>query len=435
LTSYVVNVILPFSVAKNKHPWQTIHNTSKQKMQKTNLKSFVFSDKGSIVRNFLGSTLKEIMSAVHAECGSLFLFDQERKELVLDSFFNSKELHIAGLKHRVGEGITGKVANIKSPVLVRDIKTDSRFNQNGYGHYRTNSFMSIPLLSHQELLGVISISDKSNREPFSEKDFAFVVMICRYACIISDNLASSERLNQEKEAFNDEKKLLEKYATVGKLAAGIVHEVNNPLDGIIRYTNLLLTKINLDSVAHEYLLEIKKGLTRIAKTTKSLLEFSHQVNSESGKIKSYVSINELIHDSLDAFKNKISLNNIQVNSNLDNNLPRITDFGISHVCVNIIKNAIDAMPKGGKLEISNGLDNGTIFLRFKDSGTGIPEEIKARIFEPFFTTKSIVNGTGLGLAISHEIIAKYGGRIEFQSQLGTGTEFTVLLPKENLENA
>ena len=403
-------------------------------MDNPTLASSLTSKSETIINNYLQGVLKDIMSILRAECGSIFIFDNEKKELILNAFYNSNELNIAHLRQKIGEGISGKVADTKKPVLVKDIDFDERFQHNGFKHYRTNSFMSIPLLSPRGLLGIMNFSDKSNREPFSDKDFAFVVMLCRYACIIADNLASSETLTQEKEAFNDERQLLEKYATVGKLAAGIVHEVNNPLDGIIRYTNMLLTKIHLDSVAHEYLSEIKKGLNRIAKTTKSLLAFSHQVNS-SGKSKSYLSINELVQDSLDVFKNKISLHNIQVSSELDTDMPRIADLGISHVCVNIIKNAIDAMPEGGKLEISSGLSNDEIFLKFKDNGRGIPEEIKAHIFEPFFTTKSIINGTGLGLAISHEIIAKYGGKIELQSQIGKGTEFTVLLPKQNLENA
>jgi signal transduction histidine kinase len=260
-------------------------------------------------------------------------------------------------------------------------------------------------------------------------------MLCRYACIIADNLASSETMAQEKENFEEHKQLLEKYATVGKLAAGVVHEVNNPLDGIIRYTNMLLTKSGLDTVAHEYLLEIKNGLNRIAKTTKSLLQFSHQVNSESGRSRPSVSINELITDSLDAFKNKIDLNNIRIHLALDSRLPQVPDLGLSHVCINIIKNAVDAMPEGGALEICSGSSKEAIFLKFKDTGCGIPDEIKDQIFKPFFTTKSIINGTGLGLAISHEIISRYGGKIEFNSQVGKGTEFSVLLPLKKLENA
>ncbi len=395
--------------------------------------STLTSKSETIINNYLQGVLKDIMSILRAECGSIFIFDSEKKELILNAFINSHELNISQRRQKIGEGIAGKVADSQKPVLVKNIDFDERFQHNGFNHYRTNSFMSIPLLSPRGLLGIMNISDKSNREPFSDKDFAFVIMLCRYACIIADNLASAEITNREKESFNDEKKLLEKYATVGKLAAGVVHEVNNPLDGIIRYTNMLLTKANLDEVAREYLAEIKKGLNRIAKTTKSLLAFSHQVNS-TGRIKSYISISELINDSLDVFKNKLALHNIQISLNMDEQLGRIADFGISHVCVNIIKNAIDAMPEGGDLIISSGIEENLVFIKFKDNGRGIAEEIKAQIFKPFFTTKSIIQGTGLGLAISHEIISKYGGKIEFQSQLGSGTEFTVLLPKENLEH-
>ena len=216
----------------------------------------------------------------------------------------------------------------------------------------------------------------------------------------------------------------------------MVHEVNNPLDGIIRYTNMLITQISEDTVAREYLMEIKKGLNRIAKTTKSLLEFSRQVNAGlPNKVKSYINVHEIIHKAIDVFKNKLTINNIQVDTKFDNSMPRIADFGLSHVCMNIIKNAIDAMPEGGKLEISTALKNDLVFLRFRDTGTGIPQGVMEHIFEPFFTTKAIDKGTGLGLAIANEIISKYGGRIGIESQLNKGTEFTVTIPSENLEHA
>lgn len=390
-----------------------------------------------IVNNYLQGVLKEVMSVLRAECGSIFLFDAGKKELILNAFYDSHESNIAHhQRQKIGEGVAGKVADIKKPVLVKDINSDGRFQHNGFKHYHTDSFMSIPLFGPSGLLGIMNISDKSNREPFSEKDLAFLVTLCRYACIIADNLASSERLLQEKVTFDAQKRLLEKYASVGKLAAGIVHEVNNPLDGIIRYTNMLITHINDDTVEREYLLEIKKGLNRIAKTTKSLLEFSHQVNAGlPNKVKSYINVHEIIHEAVDVFKNKLTVSNIQVDTKFDASIPRIADLGLSHVCMNIIKNAIDAMPKGGKLEISTGLKDSSLFLRFRDSGGGIPQDVMEHIFEPFFTTKAIDKGTGLGLAIANEIINKYGGSIGIESQLNKGTEFTVTIPAENLEHA
>lgn len=379
-------------------------------------------------------TLKEIMSIVSAECGSLFLFDSARKELVLDSFYNSRNLqHIKGIKRRVGEGISGKVVDLRKPVLVKDIDRDGRFRCNGFNHYHTKSFISIPLFGSEGLLGVMNIADKASGEPFFEKDLEFSATLCRYACIIVDHLWDSERMKQEKETLDKQKEMLEKYATVGKLAAGVVHEVNNPLDGIIRYTNILLTQLENNSVVREYLLEIKKGLQRIANITKSLLEFSHFVNSDAVNIKKYADVHSLIDESVDAVNHRAN-GAIQINKKYQYDLPRILDFGMCHVVMNMVRNALDAMPDGGTLEITTQMKDLTLQIAFKDTGIGIPSEIRELIFRPFFTTKSIDKGTGLGLAISQEIVNKYEGKIEVQSAAGIGSTFTILIPKKYLEN-
>lgn len=386
------------------------------------------------VMELLNSALKEIMSIVKAECGSLFLFDPTKQELILDSFYNANPIDVKDIKRRVGEGISGKVADLRQPVLVKDIDHDARFNRNGFDHYHTKSFISIPLFGADGMLGLINIADKANGESFSEKDLEFAATLCRYVCIIVDNLLSSERLKQEKENLDKQRALLEKYASVGKLAAGVVHEVNNPLDGIIRYTNILLAQLENNSVAREYLLEIRKGLHRIGNITKSLLEFSHLVNADAIKIKKYVDLHSLIEESLDACYSKLN-DSISINKKYQTGLPRVLDFGMSHVIMNMIKNALDAMPKGGALEITTEMKELTVQISFKDTGIGIPTEIKERIFEPFFTTKAIEKGTGLGLAISKEIINKYEGKIEVESAQGKGSTFTILIPKKYLENA
>lgn len=386
------------------------------------------------VINLFNDVLVEIMSLISAEGGSLFLFDSLKKELILDSFYNTKNLNIKGIKRRVGEGISGKVADLKKPVLVKDIDQDSRFNRNGFNHYHTKSFISIPLFGCEGLLGLINLTDKATGEPFSEKDLEFAATICRYACLIVDNILGSERLKQEKETLDNQKTLLEKYASMGKLAAGVVHEVNNPLDGIIRYTNILLAQLEKNSVVREYLLEIKKGLNRIANITRSLLEFSHYVNQDGIKIKKFVDLHMIIDESLDTICHRVN-GDIQINKRYHQSLPRLLDFGISHVVINMIKNALDAMPQGGMLDIATEMKELTLQISFRDTGTGIPSEVKERIFEPFFTTKKIDKGTGLGLAISKEIINKYEGKIDVESSLELGTTFTILIPKQHLENA
>ncbi|MCX5702888.1 MAG: ATP-binding protein, partial [Candidatus Omnitrophica bacterium] len=385
-------------------------------------------------RGFLNTTLKEMLAALEADCGSLFLFDVDNKELVLDSLYNSGDMHLKGLRQRIGEGVSGKVVNIKMPVLVKDINQDARFKRNGFQHYRTSSFISIPLFSSKGLMAVINIADKSNGQPFSEKDLNIASLICRYACLNVDNTICYLELKEQKDTLEKQKMALEKYASVGKLAAGVVHEVNNPLDGIIRYANILLNELEQNSLAHEYLMEIKRGLNRIANITKSLLDFSHQINSTSAQNKRYVDIHRLVEESLDVFSERVN-GSIRVNKKYQKDLPRILDLGLAHVVINIIKNALDAMPEAGALEISTSLNNGAIEISFKDTGAGMPVSIKEQIFEPFFTTKDIDKGTGLGLAICNEIINKYEGKIEVESSEGKGSKFVISIPRKYLENA
>lgn len=387
------------------------------------------------VGDFFNSMLKEIMAACKAECGSLFLFDSANKELILESLYNSVTINdVKGLKRRVGEGIVGKVVDIKNAVLVKNIDQDVRFRPNGFNHYRTNSFMSLPLFSPQGLIGVINLADKKNGQAFEESDLNVANAICKYACLAVDRLITYASLKQEKEISDKKNLLLEKYASVGKLAAGVVHEINNPLDGIIRYTNLLLEQPENNTVTHEYLLEIKRGLTRIANITKSLLDFSYQVNHQHNQGEPFVRINNVIDESLRCILDK-SCERINVVKQYKADLPKIMDFGLSHLFVNIIKNAFDAMGDEGVLTVTTDLQDSLVRISFHDTGPGIPEEIKTSIFEPFFTTKDMGKGTGLGLAISNEIINKYGGRIELQSAIGKGSSFNILIPTKYLENA
>lgn len=386
------------------------------------------------VRNFLQMTLKEIMAVFKVECGSLFLFDSKTKELVLDSFYNSQNIQTHGIKFQIGEGVSGKVIANKTPVLVKDVDRDSRFLKNGFKHYQTKSFISVPLNSPDGVLGVINLADKSSGEPFTEQDLEFATTLVKYAGVIAYNLCLAEKLKREKEALDKQKSMLEKYASVGKLAAGVVHEINNPLDGIIRFTNMLLNQVEKNSVAREYLLEIKKGLNRIENTTKSLLQFSHQVNHINARVKSYVDVQTSIEDSLSVFEQRIR-GNVDLVTNFSPRRVKILDIGIAHVFINLIKNSLDAMPAGGKLSITTDLKDSKLEITVRDSGVGIPQELKEKIFEAFFTTKSLEQGTGLGLAICREIINRYDGTIEVESSPGQGSFFRVLIPKKFIEHA
>jgi K+-sensing histidine kinase KdpD len=373
------------------------------------------------------------MSVTQAECGSLFLVDSSNQELILDTFHNAESLNIQGLRQRRGEGVAGKVIDIQTPVLVQDINKDNRFSCNGFKHYHTNSFISVPLMSAKGPLGLINLADKSTGSSFTEQDLKYAVSIAKYACTCIDNFNTNVELQQEKEANEKKMEQLGKYASVGKLAAGLAHEINNPLDGITRYVNMLLNQLEESSVAREYLLEVKRGLQRIANIIRSLLEFSFRVNASASGARNYVDLSTLIDESLDMLRSHLR-ENIKIHKNFGV-LSSILDLGLQHVILNMVKNAVDAMPGGGVLEVVTVAQQNGINIIFKDTGNGIPSEIAQQVFEPFFTTKSIDKGTGLGLAICKEIVHKYEGKIELESLPGKGTTFTVFIPQKFLKNA
>jgi len=389
-------------------------------------------------KSILNDTLVQLKDLLEAESASLFLVDKDHQDLVLNSVFNEQKVQFKGIRQRMNEGVAGTVASKGEAVLVTDIKTDPRFAKERFRHYHTNSFICIPIMTHYGLVGVINISDKSSREVFTERDFEVACLFGKMACRIVENEISlrslkdeNDILKKERAEIREEKAFLEKFASVGKLAGGIVHEINNPLDAVMRYTNMLVERQLDPATAKEYLNEIKIGLSRMFKITRSLLEFSQQLNENHRH--EYIDINDTLEEALSLFRHTLFIGHITINKNFAEGLPKIADKGLCRVFSNIIKNAFDAMPEVGTLEITTKRSGDNIVISFKDSGTGIPEEVRKKIFTPFFTTKPIGQGIGLGLPICFEVIQRYEGKIDLNSEMGVGSEFRISLPLKHAQ--
>jgi two-component system NtrC family sensor kinase len=225
----------------------------------------------------------------------------------------------------------------------------------------------------------------------------------------------------------------EKLASIGKLAAGIAHEINNPLGGILIYSHLLLEDQKKDTVQYENLKKIVKETTRCKDIVKGLLEFSRPKEPQMVP----TDINDIVNRALSLFERQALFQNIRVNKEFAA-LPQVVADGsqLQQVFANIIVNAAEAMDGNGTLTIRTVLDRpgGYIKVEFADTGHGIKEEDMPRLFEPFFTTKEVGKGTGLGLAISYGIVQKHEGSIQVRSELGKGSTFTVTLPVQKEES-
>jgi len=218
----------------------------------------------------------------------------------------------------------------------------------------------------------------------------------------------------------------EKLASIGRLAAGVAHEINNPLGGIIMYSHLVLEALDKNNDSYKNLQKIVTQAERCKRIVKRLLDFSRQRELEIEP----VDMNVNIEESLSFVESQALFQNIEIIKALDPNLPQIMadKSQLQQVVINLALNAAKAMGGKGKLTVSSSPGNGFVELKFTDTGCGITPENLEKIFEPFFTTQSDKNGDGLGLAVSHGIITKHKGTISVDSRVNEGTTFTIKLP-------
>ena len=223
-----------------------------------------------------------------------------------------------------------------------------------------------------------------------------------------------------------------KLAAVGELAAGVAHEINNPLTGILGSAMLLKSTDPANEELQKRLSVIESETMRARDIVRGLLDFAHQGNH----IKTAPTpIRQLVENTLFLVRHQTDLSRIQVRTHFAAGIPELAVDAnrLKQVFLNIIHNAVQAMPEGGELDITaivSTMRGGgkTVEIRFRDTGCGMDDPAVARIFDPFYTTKRVGEGTGLGLSVSHRIVSEHGGEIRVESEPGAGSTFIVVLP-------
>ena len=225
----------------------------------------------------------------------------------------------------------------------------------------------------------------------------------------------------------------EKLALVGQLSANVAHELNNPLQGIIAYSHLLLEKMQCENAGKESVQKIVIQANRCRDIIRGLLDFSRQRKPQ----KTLCDINSVLQECISLLENQALFHNIKIIKDFDIDRPMviIDPSQIERVFMNLIINASEAMDGNGQLTLVTRFDSATNFLEveFTDTGHGIADENMMKIFDPFFTTKETGHGVGLGLAISYGIVKEHRGTISVESELGKGTTFVVSLPLRAIE--
>jgi signal transduction histidine kinase len=390
------------------------------------------------LEEILNSTLEKVLEVMRIETGAIALMDEQDEELSL-------AVHrglAAGLLHQAaslepGQGLTGRAAQLGEPILVEDISEEDGLSgiELGMKEEGFRSFACIPLAAKEKVLGVMDIASHDLRQ-FSPQDVELLTSIGNQIGVAIDNARLFHDLNEAYEDLAATKARLfqsAKLSAVGEFAAGIAHEIRNPLTTIIGDAQLLMTTMKPDQLEYESLKAIERSGRRASKVIGNLLSFSRQEEYELVP----TDINATINNALSLIAYQIERSNITIIKDLSADLSLV--LGSTHhledVWINLLINARDAIPakQRGEIRIASRLDGSgkAVQVLISDTGVGIPKANLERVFEPFFTTKDVNEGTGLGLYITYKTIERHNGLIELESEEGQGTTVTVTLPVTN----
>ena len=308
-------------------------------------------------------------------------------------------------------------------VIIEDIATSDRVkNKKALKEEGIQMILDVPLILRTELFGIIRMYFSERRE-FLDEELNFVGAVAETcACAID----KARMIEEQKSQYDQLALQTEKLSALGRMAAGIAHEINNPLAGILLFSSRMRKKVTEEGPIKEGLDVIVQETQRCKGIIQDLLEFSRDKEPE----KAEASINDIIEKALSILENELRLHHISVEKNLSGGMPPILlDVNLmQQVFVNLLINAVEAIQENGEIRIQSYVNSSRkiVGVGVADTGGGIPPDEMVKIFEPFFSTKK--NGTGLGLAVSYGIVQKHGGNIQVSSRLGEGTQFTVEIP-------
>jgi signal transduction histidine kinase len=389
----------------------------------------------------LNSTIDKILEADEPDSVRIYLLDDRKKVLNLvahkglsTDFINkpivkSRKPGHGLLGQTVVDGETKVIENTLQPTIPNvDLLTEEGLQTTAY----------IPLITRGATVGVMCVSSHAPNK-FSTEFVEFLIAIGNHIGVAVDNFHMYKIV---KEAYQDLKEAqeqvvwTEKLASLGKLAATIAHEINNPLAGVLNYIRLMIKILARNRVSHEkledisrYLKLVESEIARCGEIVKDLLAFSRRtkITIESNRIE------DIIDKTLNLLSHDLEMKEIQLQKTIEPNLPKVQcDFKqIQQVFLNLVYNASEAMSNGGTLTVTAKRASGPkgfLEVVISDTGSGIAKENMENIFDPFFTTKEEEKGVGLGLSVVYGIIAKHNGAIEVESELGKGSSFKVRLP-------
>jgi len=378
----------------------------------------------------LEATMQGIREILQVEAGSLVLVDEEIGGVVFRKSFSPEQGWITGRTIQPEEGIVGYVVQSGEPKLVNSVELDPHFSAavDEEMGFTSRNILCVPLKIRDQVIGAIEVINRLDGT-FTQQDLELLQAMAASVAVAVDNAnLYSELADFAKEVERSQAQLIqaEKMAAIGRLAASIAHEINNPLQAIHNSLHLGLHQGLGDGKRWEYLSMAQAEVQRLIEIVQRMLDFYRP--SRGGTVPT--DVNSVVENVLVLARKRLQHGDIRVHTRLGSGLPLVPVVSdqITQVFLNIVINAVEAMLSGGDLWLETMLseDGDWVLTYFRDTGPGMSSEQIANLFEPFYTTKP--DGTGLGLAISYGIVERHGGMVEVSSQPGQGVTFVVRLP-------
>ncbi|MEW6380768.1 MAG: ammonium transporter [bacterium] len=333
--------------------------------------------------------------------------------------------------------VLAKVVSERKAYIIQDARNDPRVNRELKTLFNLRSFVAVPLQGRDRVMGAITADYILSDKMITKEKVDSLITFANQAGLAIENA----KLYQELRLFNEEleervrkatedlKKTQEqliqssRLSALGQLSAGVAHEIRNPLTSIRILIHSLMERLSPEDIRRDDIEVIENEIERINQIIKQFLDFARPSKPKMER----VDLNRLIADTLLLLSHELMEQEVEVDQNLVPLPCTLADREqMRQIFLNLILNAMQAMPGGGRLKVSTAFEESQVRISFQDDGQGIPESIRAKLFEPFFTTKE--EGIGLGLSITKRIIEDHQGKIEVESAEGKGATFSVILP-------
>jgi signal transduction histidine kinase len=385
------------------------------------------------IQTVLANAMSCVQTFMDAEASTIFELDRSRGELFFRTALGDAAEKLKDIRIKVGEGIAGCVAQTGEALIISDAHKDSRFYRmvDSRTGFNTRSILCVPMKSKGQIVGVLEVLNKRGDRLFTERDLEMLAILGNLIAVALDNARLYTRLREQFALTEEELKATqarlirsERLAALGKLSAGVAHEVRNPVMVIGGFARRL----------HKQFGDVEP----VRKSAEVILSEAERLEQMVVDIEAFCGLpqptlrpvvaDRLIERLMRGVTDVCQARGVQVKARSSGPVRDFdADEGLIEIALrNIVTNAIESMPDGGLLELSLDFQPDVLVISVKDQGVGIAPQDLPNVFDPFFTSKT--RGSGLGLTASHRIVSDHGGEIVIHSTAGHGTEVKIILP-------